>query len=126
MITEIRLGDIVRLKKPHPCGSDEWQVVRLGADIGIKCVKCHHRVLIERHIFEHRVKTLVSRGGKENQGMVTDRQKELEARLANLKARWPPHSVPPSMWQELETLEEELEKIKQETKARDAQQDSPD
>ena len=62
MVMEIRLGDVVRLKKKHPCGSDEWQVVRLGADIGIKCLKCQRRVLLERSVFERRVKTFVSRG----------------------------------------------------------------
>jgi len=59
---EIKLGDVVRLKKQHPCGSYEWQVVRLGADIGIKCLKCQRRVLLERSVFERRVKTFVSRG----------------------------------------------------------------
>jgi len=59
---EIKLGDVVRLKKKHPCGSDEWQVVRLGADIGIKCLKCQRRVLIARSVFERRVKAFVSRG----------------------------------------------------------------
>ena len=39
MVLEINLGDVVRLKKVHPCGGDAWEVVRLGADIGIKCVK---------------------------------------------------------------------------------------
>ena len=62
MDTEIKLGDVVRLRKKHPCGSYEWQVVRLGADIGIKCLKCQHRVLLERSVFERRVKTFVSRG----------------------------------------------------------------
>jgi len=61
MVMEIRLGDVVRLKKKHPCGSYEWQVVRLGADIGIKCLKCQRRVLLERSTFERRVKTFVSR-----------------------------------------------------------------
>jgi len=60
---EIKLGDVVRLKKIHPCGSYEWQVVRLGADIGIKCLKCHRRVLLQRSVFERRVKEFVSRGG---------------------------------------------------------------
>ena len=62
MVMEIRLGDIVRLQKKHPCGSYEWQVVRLGADIGIKCIKCQHRVLLKRSVFERRVKTFVTRG----------------------------------------------------------------
>jgi len=59
---EIKLGDVVRLKKKHPCGSYEWEVVRLGADIGIKCVKCQRRVLLERSTFKRRVKAFVSRG----------------------------------------------------------------
>jgi len=57
---EITLGDVVRLKKKHPCGGDEWQIVRVGADIGIKCLKCQHRVLLERSVFERRVKSVVS------------------------------------------------------------------
>lgn len=59
---EIKLGDVVRLKKEHPCGSYEWQVVRLGADIGIKCLKCQRRVLLERSVFERRVKAFISTG----------------------------------------------------------------
>ncbi len=62
MVMEIKLGDRVRLKKKHPCGSDEWEVVKVGADIGIKCLKCQRRVLIERRTFERRVKTFASRG----------------------------------------------------------------
>ncbi|MFC1988774.1 DUF951 domain-containing protein [Chloroflexota bacterium] len=60
MTLEIKLGDVVRLKKMHPCGSYEWQVVRLGADIGIRCLKCRHSVLLERGVFERRVKTLTT------------------------------------------------------------------
>ncbi len=62
MVMEIRLGDVVRLKKRHPCGGYEWQVVRLGADIGIRCLQCQRRVLLERSTFERRVKAFVSRG----------------------------------------------------------------
>jgi len=62
MVMEIKLGDVVRLKKKHPCGSYEWEVVRLGADIGIKCLRCQRRVLLERSVFERRVKAFVSRG----------------------------------------------------------------
>ncbi len=61
MVMEIRLGDIVRLKKKHPCGGYEWRVVRLGADIGIKCLNCQRRVLLGRSTFERRVKALTSR-----------------------------------------------------------------
>ena len=59
---EISLGDVVRLKRKHPCGNYEWQVVRLGADIGIKCRGCNRRVLLERRDFERRVKEFVLRG----------------------------------------------------------------
>ncbi|HUT67085.1 MAG TPA: DUF951 domain-containing protein [Dehalococcoidales bacterium] len=63
MVLEINLGDVVRLKKVHPCGGYEWQVVRLGADIGIKCLKCGRRVLLARSVFERRIKEFISRGG---------------------------------------------------------------
>ena len=63
MVVDIKLGDVVRLRKPHPCGGYEWQVVKLGADIGIKCLKCHHRVLLERTVLERRLKEFVSREG---------------------------------------------------------------
>ncbi len=59
---EISPGDIVRLKKKHPCGGYDWQVVRLGADVGIKCLTCGRRVLLARGDLERRVKGLVSRG----------------------------------------------------------------
>ncbi len=62
MVMEIKLGDVICLKKKHPCGGDEWQVVRLGADIGIKCLKCQHRVLLDRSVFERRVREFISRG----------------------------------------------------------------
>ncbi len=62
MVMEIRLDDVVRLKKKHPCGGYKWQVVRLGADIGIRCLKCQHRVLLGRSTFERRVTSFISRG----------------------------------------------------------------
>ncbi len=62
MVLDIKLGDIVRLRKKHPCGSDEWQVVRLGADIGLRCLTCQHRVLLDRSTLERRLKGFVSRG----------------------------------------------------------------
>jgi hypothetical protein len=58
---EIKLGDVVRLKKKHPCGGYQWQVIRLGADIGIKCLQCQRRVLLPRSTFERRVMEFVSR-----------------------------------------------------------------
>jgi hypothetical protein len=61
MVMDIQLGDVVRLRKPHPCGGYEWQVVRLGADIGIVCLTCQHRVLLARSEYQKRVKTLIRR-----------------------------------------------------------------
>ena len=61
MTTEIKPGDVVRLRKAHPCGSYEWEVVRVGADIGLKCLKCQRRVLLARSTFERRFKTVVAR-----------------------------------------------------------------
>ena len=60
--TDIRLDDIVRLRKKHPCGSYEWQVVRLGSDIGIRCQICNRKAYLPRSQFAKRVKTFVSRG----------------------------------------------------------------
>lgn len=65
MVMEVRLGDVVRLRKAHPCGGYEWEVVRLGADIGIRCRGCDRRVLLERRVFEKRVKSFLSRGEPE-------------------------------------------------------------
>lgn len=53
---EIRVGDVVRLKKKHPCGSDQWQVIRVGADVGLRCQKCQRRLLLERAVFERKLK----------------------------------------------------------------------
>ena len=60
-VVEVGLGDIVRLKKRHPCGGYEWEVVRLGADIGLVCQQCGRRVLLSRGVFNKRVKRLVRR-----------------------------------------------------------------
>lgn len=64
MVPEINLGDTVRLKKVHPCGGYEWRVFRLGADIGIKCLTCGRRVLLERSVFERRVREIVGWGDR--------------------------------------------------------------
>jgi hypothetical protein len=61
MVLELKLGDIVRLKKIHPCGGYEWVVVRLGADIGLKCLKCQRAVLLERASLERRIKGAIQR-----------------------------------------------------------------
>ncbi|MBA2247175.1 MAG: DUF951 domain-containing protein [Chloroflexia bacterium] len=66
------MDDIVRLRKPHPCGSYEWRVVRIGADIGLRCLACDRRVLLPRRTLEKRLKQFVSRGpGAESEAGVT-------------------------------------------------------
>ncbi|HEY8170015.1 MAG TPA: DUF951 domain-containing protein [Candidatus Limnocylindria bacterium] len=59
---DLRIGDVLRLRKEHPCGSREWSVVRLGADIGLVCAGCGHRILMDRLDVERRVIETVERG----------------------------------------------------------------
>jgi hypothetical protein len=61
MPVDFQVGDIVRLRKPHPCGGTDWEIVRLGADIGLKCQTCQHRVMLTRRELEKRLKTFVQR-----------------------------------------------------------------
>ncbi|MFN2216028.1 MAG: DUF951 domain-containing protein [Anaerolineales bacterium] len=59
MLPELNLSDRVRLRKPHPCGSYEWVIVRLGADIGLECCGCRHRVLLTRRELAKKMKKLL-------------------------------------------------------------------
>ena len=59
VIMEWNIGDLVTLRKVHPCGSYQWQVYRLGADIGIRCTVCDRRLLMERRALEKRSKKVV-------------------------------------------------------------------
>ncbi len=61
-ILELSLDDIVQLRKPHACGGFEWVVVRLGADIGLRCLTCRRRVLLPRRELARRVKSLRRQG----------------------------------------------------------------
>jgi hypothetical protein len=65
MPQDVQVNDLVRLRKPHPCGSYEWRVVRIGADIGLKCQLCGRRVLLDRRTFKKRVKTVIRRSADE-------------------------------------------------------------
>ena len=56
------LGDVVRLRRAHPCGGSTWLVDRLGADIGLRCQTCSRHVLLERRALEARLAGFVSRG----------------------------------------------------------------
>ncbi|NLC07159.1 MAG: DUF951 domain-containing protein [Syntrophomonadaceae bacterium] len=59
MIPKFNLGDVVRLRKSHPCGSYEWEITRTGMDIRIKCLGCGRQVMLPRVKFEKSVKTIV-------------------------------------------------------------------
>jgi len=59
---ELLLGDVLRLRRPHPCGGQDWLVDRLGADIGIRCERCGRHVLVERAALERRIRAFVRRG----------------------------------------------------------------
>ena len=58
---DLRLGDVLRLRKPHPCGNHDFEVVRLGADIGLRCLVCGRRILLPRSQLEPRITEFVSR-----------------------------------------------------------------
>jgi hypothetical protein len=60
MLPDLRLEAVLRLRKPHPCGSYEWKVVRLGADIGLECLNCRRRILLPRRELARRLKKVVS------------------------------------------------------------------
>ena len=63
MVNEYRMGWVVRLRKKHPCGGFDWQVVRIGADIGLRCLKCQRRVLMPRSTLDKRLKSVVTSDG---------------------------------------------------------------
>jgi hypothetical protein len=63
MLPDLQLNDRLRLRKPHPCGSYEWTVVRLGADIGLECTVCKRRVLLTRRELSRRLKNILPKEG---------------------------------------------------------------
>ncbi len=58
-MVQYTLGQVVRLKKGHPCGENRWKIIRIGMDFRIKCIKCGRSVLLPRSRFERRVKELL-------------------------------------------------------------------
>ncbi len=59
MPMDIRVGDVVQMRKAHPCGSDRWRIYRVGADVGIRCEGCGRRTMLPRRKFERAVKRIV-------------------------------------------------------------------
>jgi hypothetical protein len=61
---EFDLHDIVEMKKPHPCGTNRWKVIRMGMDIRIKCEGCGHSVLMPRREFTRKMKKILEKSGE--------------------------------------------------------------
>ncbi len=59
---ELQVGDIVELRKAHPCGGRTWRITRVGADIGAECLQCQRYILVPRSRFERRIKRFLERG----------------------------------------------------------------
>ena len=62
---DIQIGDVVTLKKQHPCGSKEWEVLRVGMDFRLKCMGCGHQVMIPRKQVEKNIRHIVSKAAPE-------------------------------------------------------------
>jgi hypothetical protein len=60
MQKDYKLGSIVEMKKPHPCGTNEWEVTRIGADIKIKCCKCERSIMMPRIDFNKKLKKIIN------------------------------------------------------------------
>jgi hypothetical protein len=71
-VLSVLLGDVVRLRRTHPCGGSTWLVDRLGADIGLRCQTCGRHVLLERRLLESRLLEFVSRGDPAMTAAVTN------------------------------------------------------
>ena len=63
MQKEYKIGSIVVMKKQHPCGTNEWEITRIGADIKIKCLNCNRTILIPRIDFNKKLKKIISEEG---------------------------------------------------------------
>jgi hypothetical protein len=64
MLPDLQTDEVLRLRKPHPCGSTDWVVVRLGADIGLKCLGCGRRILLTRRDLIRRLKARLGPAGR--------------------------------------------------------------
>jgi len=60
MLADIQIGDLVRMRKQHPCGGSTWVVTRIGADIGLECLTCQRRVMLTRRELNRRAKTITA------------------------------------------------------------------
>lgn len=58
MVYQYEVGDIVKMKKQHPCGNSEWEILRVGADFRLRCLGCGHQIMIGRKLVEKNTKNL--------------------------------------------------------------------
>lgn len=58
MADRFDIGDVIRMKKPHPCGCNEWEILRVGADFRLKCLGCDHQVMVSRKLVEKNTKEI--------------------------------------------------------------------
>lgn len=61
MADRFAVGDIIKMKKPHPCGSHEWEVLRVGADFRLKCMGCSHQIMVPRRLVEKNTKQITKK-----------------------------------------------------------------
>ncbi|MCI8813796.1 MAG: DUF951 domain-containing protein [Lachnospiraceae bacterium] len=59
MADKFTVGDVIRLKKKHPCGASQWEVLRVGADFRLKCMGCQHQVMIPRKLVEKNLREII-------------------------------------------------------------------
>src|ERR1035437_4264196 len=78
-VVEFLLGDVVTLRRSHPCGGQEWLIDRLGADIGLRCRKCERHVLLDRRTLERRLTGFVERGSMAMSQAVSPQPRDTQA-----------------------------------------------
>lgn len=66
LLSDIHVGDRVQMRKPHPCGGDTWEVYRVGADIGLRCLTCQRRIMLARAEFSRRLKRILDHSSSGN------------------------------------------------------------
>lgn len=75
MADRFDVGDIIKMKKPHPCGSCEWEILRVGADFRLKCMGCSHQIMVPRRLVEKNTKQITKKSlkHKTSYGMIGNR-----------------------------------------------------
>lgn len=61
MADKFDVGDVIRMKKPHPCGSYEWEILRVGADFRLKCAGCGHQIMVSRKLVEKNTRRITKK-----------------------------------------------------------------